>query len=298
MIGLPWFSRDLTTLLHPIVPGRVYTSISPTGGGKTLFDLSLVTHLLQEDSVRVMVVATEETPRYLDLLACRAASVSYRDYTYEWVTADEREEVARWRAFYARHERLDVLPHREPTLGQILDAIAERDVPHLLLVDHLHGLACEGRRLPEFIDIAMNMLLELATRLNLAVVLLAQVHRPQSRDPLYAYRIPTPHSGLGSPKIEQGSDVLIGQSKKLRDDIPKDAMARLAKGFLRRGESVRDYEEPNTVRLTVLKHRVDDEARGKSILLTVHCGKMQDRICIMDGTTGLPAEEDDDAPPF
>ena len=299
MTGLAWFSHDLTDLVHPIVSGRVYGVIAPTGAGKTLFDLNLVAHLLQEDGGQVLVAATEETPRYVDLLACRAALVSYADFFYGRLTDDEQGAVARWRVFYERHERLHVLPAREPTLGNIVEAMQRGDdIPDVLLIDHLHCLEREGRRFPEFIDVAMSVLPELASTLDIAVILLAQVHRPQLRDPLYAYRIPTPTSGLGSPKIEQNSDVLLGLSRKLRDDIPKDALARLAKGLLRRGESVRDYEEPNTARITVLKHRMDDEASRRSILLTVRHGKMQDRLCLAEGTTGQPIDEDDDAPPF
>ena len=35
--GIRWFSKDLTDVIHGIVPGRVYVVLSPTGTGKTLF---------------------------------------------------------------------------------------------------------------------------------------------------------------------------------------------------------------------------------------------------------------------
>ena len=239
--------------------------------------------LLDSDDVQVVVAATEETPRYLDLLACRAAMVSYADFFYGRLTPPQVKEVQGWRAAYHDHPRLQVLQQTEPTLTDLIRAMEEREAPDVLVVDHLHCLARENAPMPQFLDRAMRLLPEWAAELDMAVILLAQVHRPQSRDPLYAYRIPTPTSGMGSAKIEHSADVLLGLSRKLKDDVPKDALGRLAKGLLKRGESVRDYEEPNTARVTVLKHRMDDAASRRSVLLTVNRGKLQDRLAVVNG---------------
>ncbi len=289
MTGLPWFSRDLTKLVHPIMAGRVYGVLASTGTGKTLTDLNTVAHVLDvEPEARVMVAATEETDRYHDLLACRAAGVSYRDWFYhdEERRLEEAEvcEVARWRTRCEQEERLYLLPERRPTLQQIVSAIRERGTPHLLVVDHVHALDDQGERLPEFVGRTMGVLAEMATRLSMAVIAFAQVHRPPGRhDRLYPYRIPALASGMSSSKIEQDSDVVLGLSRKLRDDTPAEALARMAKGLLNRGESERDYEEPGVARVTCLKHRMDDEARNRSVLLTVHRGKMQDRLAVVGG---------------
>lgn len=286
---ISWFSRDLDELVHPLVPGRVYVVLAPTGTGKTLFGLNLVAHLLEGGGTeRILVAATEETSRYHELLACRAAHVSYTDLFYGRLGASDQAVVARWREKYrALAPRLTVLPQQEPMLAQVMDAISEMikggSYPDLLVLDHLHAMDSQGKRLPEFLATAMAVLASWAVSLELPILVLAQVNRPQSKDPLYAYRIPTINAGLGSSKIEHQADVILGLSRKLRDDVPRDVLARLAKGLLKRGESLRDYEERNTARITVLKHRIDDEASRRSVLLTVNRGKLHDRIA-MTGT--------------
>lgn len=295
MSGLPWFSRALEDLVHGAVAGRLFGILSSTGAGKTLFHINSVARWLDEPGVQVCVVATEEAARYTDLLACRAAGVRYRDFFYERLTPDRQDGVAAWRNVYERHDGLHLLPAREPTLDNIVTAVRQR-VPDVLVVDHLHHLKREGCPLPAFVDLTMSALAEVATTLTIPVVFFSQVHRPQSRDPLYTYRIPTTHSGLGTSKIEQDADVLLGLSRKLRDDVDKETMVRLAKGLLRRGESIRDFEEPGTMRVTVLKHRLDDEARGKSLLLTVRDGTVRDRLAVVDGTRELDISDDDPVP--
>lgn len=287
MNGVPWFSQDLTTLVHPMVAGRVYVVLAPTGTGKTLFGLNVVAQLLQDwTAIQVLVAATEETPRYYELLACRAAGVSYADFFYERLNELDVQSVARWLLHYRGSMQLQMVAQREPTLTDLLNGVVPHRPPHLLVIDHLHGFQSGRTSLPAFLDLAMNTLTHLATSLDTCILLLAQVHRPQGRDPLYAYRIPTATSGLGSAKIEQSADVLLGVSRKLRDDLGADVLARLAKGLLKRGESVRDYEEPNTARVTVLKHRMDDAACRRSLLLTVNGGKMQDRLALVDYPPG------------
>ncbi|MGH7529911.1 MAG: hypothetical protein ACREMN_05965, partial [Gemmatimonadales bacterium] len=180
-------------------------------------------------------------------------------------------------------------------LPQIVDAI-RRHSPNLLVVDHIHDLDDDGERLPEFVGRAMGVLAGAATSLHIAVLAFAQVHRPPGRhDRLYPYRIPSLASGMGSSKIEQGSDVVLGLSRKLRDDTPAEALARMAKGMLNRGESERDYEEPNVARVTCLKHRMDDEARNRSVLLTVHRGQMRDRLAVVGGDVVMPPPSAGDA---
>lgn len=294
---LPWFSNDLTDLVHPMVAGRVYVVLAPTGTGKTLFGLNTVAHLLEAESHQVMVVATEEAPRYHELLACRAVHVSYTDLFYNRLTGTHPAEVATWAKKYRESEHLIVLPDLEPRLAQVLDAMEGGNVPDLLVIDHLHALNQQGKRLPEFLGTAMSIFAQWATNLRIPILVLAQVNRPQAKDPLYSYRIPTTNAGLGSSKIEHNADVILGLSRKLRDDVPKDVLARLARGLPKRGESLREYEERNTARVTVLKHRMDDEASRRSVLLTVTRGKLHDRLALT-GTDGVQGDAFEEETPF
>ncbi len=279
--GLPWFSADLTNLVQPLVPGRVYVVLAPTGTGKTVFGLNVVDRLLHEEGVQVCVAATEETTRYLELLACRATSASYADYFYGRLDDKASGDVARWATAYREEPRLHLLAQRAPTLEQLLEAFQQHGTPHVLVVDHLHCLGHGGYPLPVALELAMTTLSEIAGQLEVAVVAMAQVHRPPTRDPLYPYRIPTVSAGMGSSKIEQQADVILGLSRKLRDDTPAEALARLAKGLLKEHESVRDYEDAYTARVTVLKHRMDDNAARRSVLLTVRDGYMRDRLALV-----------------
>lgn len=283
--SLNWFSRDLTDLVHPLVPGRLYVVLAPTGTGKTLVSLNLIARWLQDADVHVTVAATEETPRYPELLACWALGVSYAHYFYGELNADQTAAVDASADAYRHDKRLSLIQDAQPTIASLISdcmgSFRQSAPQHVIVLDHIHALA-HTQHLPSSLDDATSQLRDLAASWNVPIVICAQVHRPQARDPLYAYRIPTATSALGSSKIEQTADVILGISRKLRDDTPRDAMARLARGLLNKGESVRDYEERNTARITVLKHRMDDEASRRSLLLTVNGGKMQDRMALTE----------------
>jgi hypothetical protein len=295
MMQLPWFSRDMDNLVHPLVGGRLYTVLAPTGTGKTLVGLNAVARWMEpQHPWRVLVVATEEAARYHELLACWATNTSYADLFYGRLKEAEAKGVQDAAQRYRDHERLWVMPEFQPTLEQIGAAIDAIE-PHVIVIDHLHALDDQGGPFLEFLGAAVSAFAEMAGRRQIPVLLLAQVNRPQAKDPLYCYRIPTVNAGLGSSKIEHFSAVMLGLSRKLRDDVPKDVLARLAKGLLKRGEQLRDYEERNTARLTVLKHRMDDDASRRSVLLTVNRGKLQDRLALT-GTDNQGDAFEDEAP--
>jgi replicative DNA helicase len=291
----PWFAKDLTRLIGPILRGRLYVVLASTGAGKTLFTLNIVDWLLQL-GLRLLVVPTEESSRLHTLLACRQANVSFRDFHYRRLDDQDVQQVEELADRYRAMPGLRLLPG-SPPFAEILDGLKAWPAD-LLVIDHVHLLSLPGRSEPEGLDAVMVWMQKLADVLEMPIIAMVQVHRPVGRDHLAPYRIPSLYSGRGSSKIEQSADVVLGLSRKLKDDVDAKTMTRLSRGLLHRHESPRDYEEPGVARVSCLKHRLDDEARSRSVLLTVHRGKLQDLIALADGTTGEPLDGDDDGPPF
>jgi hypothetical protein len=292
----PWFAKALTRLIGPILLSRLYVVLASTGAGKTLFTLNVVDWLLQL-GLRLLVAPTEESSRLHELLACRRLDVSFRDYHYGRLDEQDVRRVRECAEQYRATPGLRLLPG-SPRFAEILDGLKAWPAD-VLVIDHVHHLSLPGRSEPEGLDAVMVWLQQLADKMEIPIVAMVQVHRPAGRDYLAPYRIPSLYSGKGSSKIEQCADVVIGLSRKLKDDVDAKTMTRLSRGLLRRHENVRDYEEPGVSRISCLKHRVDDEARGQSILLTVDRGMMRDLIALADGTTGHLFDEDgDDPPPF
>lgn len=286
-------TKALADLVESLVPGRCYTVVAPPGCGKTLFGLNTVAALLNQGA-SVTVAATEETSRYYDLLACRKAGISYAEFFYGRLGEEDLRLIRELRDEYARKSQLRLVPSPQPSVDEIFCTM-ERGIPDVLVIDYLQCLHRQGRALPDMLDWALPLLCEAADELGLVLIVLSQVHRPQGADALYAYRIPTLHSGQGSSRIEQKSDVVLALSRKLKDGIPRDTLNRLAKRLFEERESMRDYEEPNTIRVTCLKHRMDDDRARRSVLLSVHRGKLEDRLPPEAVPDWLP---EDDRVPF
>jgi hypothetical protein len=283
MSGLGWFSRDLTKLVGDLVPGRVYVVIAPTGTGKTTFTTSLIADLLgyTVDSTthrfEVMAFPTEESWRLHTYLACHHFGVTYKSYE-NGMLQEDKQRIRLQAKVYREDLSLNVLPEINLRFAHLLRhlrlTIEDHHAPNVLILDHIHRLDREGQQLPKHLEEVIRGLQKQAIDWNMAVIVMAQVHRPSHRDYLHKYRIPALESVKACAEIEQCGDVVLGLSKKLQDRLEKGVLAELVRGT----RDIGPFVEPNTMRVTCLKHRIDSDAVDRSVLLTVADGRVSDRL--------------------
>jgi hypothetical protein len=77
-----------------------------------------------------------------------------------------------------------------------------------------------------------------------------------------------------SAGIAEEADVVVMLSRRLRSGVSREDMRLVETGH----RSERDLSEPNVMSVTCRKHRLDDSARDRTILLSVNQGRLENRI--------------------
>jgi hypothetical protein len=138
----------------------------------------------------------------------------------------------------------------------------------VIVVDHFHRLEFGGSTDAYRIAVteAARQLKDLGREHNLTIVCTAQLNR--SSDLLDAYHAPSISRIKESAGLGEEADVVLMASRALKPELPPNYEAELKRG----GLSELDLAEPNVLKLTCRKHRLDDSARDRAIRLRVDAG--------------------------
>ena len=278
----------LAEVLGDIPEGDLWYAGGFSGDGKTAFFTSLALALVEQGK-RVYYVPTETTPQVVRAhFACKALGYDVGDFlsgAYRgWVNAEDCREAVK--AELKRQTAKDGKGNRSLWVAEagLLNSLRlEGEAAHakelgadMFIVDHIDHVEGMGQNLWEASRQTNKTLLHIAQTYGLRVFAATQFnlqatigHRttrylPPTEKVVYMgnYKRTIASGMLGIYRPLKIGNLDLGLLKKFNDGDtavePKDIL------------------EPNTMAISVMKHRLYGNREGKKIMLNVHHGRVQD----------------------
>jgi replicative DNA helicase len=277
--AISWPFARLQSTIGAMMPGELIVIGARTGVGKTTVLLNLVDPLTcQEIPTRVLPF---ETPPHKLLRLLAAIRLGYNPIAvirgmWEDLPASAMEgietEVRRLTAV-PRSEFLQWAPQGSMSPVQVyheMEQAADCGC-RIVVIDHLHRIALEGRNGESEMRKLMQGLKDRAEKLELICLIGAQLNRGE-RDPLRRYLPPVDTDLRGGGSIEEEADVVLGLYMPLKRDVTNGQMAEVRKGLAK----VRPLVRANTTGIRIIKHRVDSGPVGEDVFLAYDHGRLSD----------------------
>lgn len=271
-----WGWSELRTLAGPMLPGELVVVGASTGNGKSTLLMSQMDHLAGTQ------VATLYVPLEVDPEACRWRWAAWKlglDFVPiargEWwklpegsqeaidTVLDEQEQNPF--VHFATPKRI-TLPELARWCRKGVDEYGVRSI----MLDHFHRMdfGSDARSMRVTVTEVARKLKDLARDLNVSLIAAAQFNR--AGDKLDPYLPPSIDRLKESSGIGEEADHVYMLSRRLRPDVTEADV----KAFRLGHKSERDLMDPGTMAVTCRKHRLDDSARDRTILLGVSRGKI------------------------
>lgn len=271
-----WGWTDLRNLAGPMLPGELVVVGASTGNGKSTLLMSQMDHLAGTQ------VATLYVPLEVDPEACRWRWAC-------WKLGIDFVPVARgewWKLPEGTQEAIDGVLDEQDQNPFVHFATPKRiTLPELarwcrkgvddygvraIMLDHFHRMdfGSDARSMRVTVTEVARRLKDLARELNVALIAAAQFNR--GGDKLDPYMPPSIDRLKESSGIGEEADHVYMLSRRLRPDVSESDL----KAFRLGHKSERDLMDPGTMAVTCRKHRLDDSARDRTILLGVSGGKV------------------------
>jgi hypothetical protein len=286
-LRLPWGS--LSSLLGKIPNGDIWYAGGFSGDGKTTFLTSLALDLIA-DGYRIYYVPTESPPKVIRThFACKVLGLDAGDVlTGEYEGQPDAEKI--YASIDAEVDRL-VAPDSEGRrklwiagdgflnpLSLLAHAASAKELgADIFIVDHIDHVEGTGKTLFEASVMANKTLLKItadyglrvlaATQFNLEAVRGKRVMRYMAPQPGYVY--------MGNHKRQIASGMIgLYRPLKMRGLDPE-----MLKAFNAGSASVqlKDILEPNTMAISVMKHRLYGQREGQRAFLHVKYGRVLDQ---------------------
>lgn len=276
-----WFSRDLTRLVGPMLPGDLWLVGALMGNGKTAFLLSQL-HWLAEQGHGVLYLPLELDPEDvrrqwaawslgLDFRAVK------RNAWHELPPGSQDRHEAEMVQLAVRYPRVQLPGDQQATLARLAWWVRwglEQIDARVVVIDHFHRMdfGAAGSAYRVQVTQTIRAVKDLARAHG--VTILASCQLNQDGDQLDRYHPPTIRRLKESAGLGEEADVVLMLSRRLRGVLSADDARAVRAGLA----SERDWEMPNTMTVTCRKHRLDDQARDRSALLAVEGGRVRDRV--------------------
>lgn len=274
-----WGWTDMQQMAGPMLPGELVVVGASTGNGKSTLLMSQMDHLSSQK------VATLYVPLEVDPEACRWRWACWR-LGYDFVAVARGEW---WRLPEGAQESIECVLD-EQTENAFVHFATPRRISfaelatwcrrgveehgvRCIMLDHFHRMdfGADAKAMRVTVTEVARRLKDLARELNVALIAAAQFNR--NGDKLDPYLPPAIDRLKESSGIGEEADHVYMLSRRLRPDVGGEEIKALRLGH----KSERDLMDPNTMAVTCRKHRLDDSARDRTILLGVHGGKVQNR---------------------
>jgi hypothetical protein len=274
-----WGWVDLRQMAGPMLPGELVVVGASTGNGKSTLLMSQMDYLAESH------VATLYVPLEVDPEACRWRWACWKlglDFVHvargEWSKLPEgsQESIDCVLDEQAQNPFVHFATPKRITIGELAlwcrRGVEEHGV-RCIMLDHFHRMdfGADAKVMRVSVTEVARRLKDLARELNVALVAAAQFNR--NGDKLDPYLPPAIDRLKESSGIGEEADHVYMLSRRLRPDVSGEEIKALRLGHT----SERDLMDPNTMAVTCRKHRLDDSARDRTILLGVHGGKVQNR---------------------
>ncbi|HEX6814289.1 MAG TPA: bifunctional DNA primase/polymerase [Gemmatimonadaceae bacterium] len=274
-----WAWSDLDRLVGAMMPGDLLVVGSLMGNGKSTILMS------QMDAFAKAAIPTLYVPLEVDPAICRLRWAAWKlelDVKHairqEWERLPEgaREMIDCTLAEQEQNAYVNFVADKRLTLGGVVAWCrrAKDDYgARVVMLDHLHrldyGLDAASRRVN--VTEVVRRLKDAARELGIVLIAAAQLNR--SSDPIDAYTAPVLARLKESAGIAEEADVVLMLSRRLKGELPDKWQSRLHAGSI----SELDLAEPGTMVVTCRKHRLDDSALNRAVLLSVENGKLRQR---------------------
>lgn len=279
---------SLHNICRYLSPGQLWLVMSQSGIGKTTFALSAINDWV-EAGVKVCLVPTElEDWEVRRDLAC--LRVGIRKAIASEGSWDEYPDGERWRhlvddeirkqASPPFSDHLMVLPIREISEEALLTSgrQAAEFGAQVLVIDHMdHADFSRKNTFALAASLARTAKL-VAEENDLAVVGMKQVHSEAAKgDVLARYLPPELHQMQGGGGNAQNAVVVLGLYRPLKPVDTTEDIKRL-KAVRAKVLDVTSVLLPNAMGVVVRKHRPDGSLEGRKCVLTVHNGRVTERV--------------------
>lgn len=274
--------RCLDEVMGPQAPGSIGFLCARSAAGKTSLLLSVMQRWHAHGD-RIYYAGLESRPLTLRTQwACRAIGVNpsrvisgeYRT----WRNADEVREAVRTELNRQTHDRemlrVRFSPHPRVDLSAMTKICVEAAEfgAQVVIVDHIDHIKADGSPYAAsraVVDVA----LELAHRYDLHLLLASQINREgMANDAFRNHRpIREEHVKMGDHKMEV-ADYMLGVFRPLRDGLTDADRKDFQNGKIGIGQLL----QPATMRLNVMKHRLEGSRQGAIITLGFAYGEVLD----------------------
>lgn len=264
---------SLVRATGPLLKGQLWTILAREKNGKSSFVLNVMDRWLRK-GVGVLYFGTEEAPSTARrrFAAIRTGN-NPSDVLEGKATETVLEEVEREIDALDDHPVYfvpDVSPSW-PCVRLACLAAVEMGIP-IVVLDHFHRMAIDEHARNQAAELGKTVanIKKLAVETGLTVVMAAQAKR--GTDPMSRYHPPPPDGGLGTSKLEQESDGMLGLYKPLVQGVTPARQKAFLAGEVPASEILR----PNTMGVRVLHHRRNGDLANQTVFLHISGGLMAD----------------------
>ena len=281
-LHMPWSTVD--ALVGGIGAGHVWFVGGFSGHGKTTFLMDLTRRMLH-DNRTVYYCGTETVDHELRTrLACQRVGVysghvltgATRGWT-DWpeIRAKLVTDIRAQRTLGDR-ERFLVAPVQRIAARELTGAFHDAAIQQadVLIIDHIDHIA-HGQGRSGFEDSRMlaHLVLDLAQSTGIRVIVATQFNNESGRgDRLGTFQPPQPHYVYMGGHKRQIAWGMLGLFKPIRDDLTADELKAARAGKLKPPQ----FLEPNTMAISVMKHRHYGSHEGEIVRLRFDKGQLHD----------------------
>lgn len=272
-----WEWSDLDALTGPMLPGDLVVVGSLMGNGKSTLLMS------QMDAFARRKMATLYVPLEIDPEICRTRWAAWvlgynplHAIRHHWHKLPEGAEEA---IECLLHEQkadpyIHFVPDKRLTLTKIIAwcrHAKEENGCAVVMLDHFHRLDFGQDAASHRISVteSARRFKDALRELEMVGIAAAQLNR--TNDPIDRYTAPSLARIKESAGIGEEADVALMLSRKLKRDLPDQWANKLRVGALTEDE----LAERDVMVVTCRKHRLDNSALDRRVLLTVRNGRIE-----------------------
>lgn len=282
--AVSWGWACLETLIGKMLPGEHHLVGARTGVGKTTALLNIVRHQLA-NNLPVRILPFETPPvKLLKLLGAVELRFDPRVVArgeWEKLPAEAPEALEEFaRDMTGGQARYELTWARQGSMTPVevyveLEKAADLGC-HLVVLDHLHRIAIDGRNQESELRSLMRQLKDRVEKLDIVLLSGAQLNRGE-RDPLRRHLPPLDTDLRGAGALEEEADGVLGLYIPLVPGVTPQQLANVRKGITKAKSLV--WMGKTGVR--VIKHRIDGALVGEDVFLDYDHGRLTDPEPVM-----------------